>query len=84
MKTVSYTKARSSLKTTMEEVCDNHTPIVITRQSERSVVIMSLEDFEALEETVYLLKSPKNAQRLKQANEEVKTGLYQKKDLTLK
>ncbi len=64
MKTVSYTHARSKLAKTMEQVCDDHAPVIITRKSERSVVMLSLEDYEALEETAYLLRSPKNTRRL--------------------
>ncbi|MCC8418761.1 MAG: type II toxin-antitoxin system prevent-host-death family antitoxin [Rickettsia endosymbiont of Glossina mortisans submortisans] len=51
----------------MEKVCADHTSVVITRQKQKSVVIMSLEDYNAMEETLYLLKSPKNAERLKRA-----------------
>jgi antitoxin YefM len=48
----------------MDKVCDDHSPVIITRKNSRSVVMLSLEDYEALEETVYLLRSPKNARRL--------------------
>ena len=49
---------------TMEKVCDDHEPIIITRNSEAAVVMLSLEDYESLEETTYLLRSPKNLKRL--------------------
>ncbi|MEK6750046.1 MAG: type II toxin-antitoxin system prevent-host-death family antitoxin [Pseudomonadota bacterium] len=64
MKAISYSAARSNLAKTMEQICDDHEPVVITRKSERSVVMLSLEDYEALEETAYLLRSPKNVKRL--------------------
>jgi antitoxin YefM len=64
MDAISYTKARSNLAKTMEKVCEDHDPVIITRRNENSVVMMSLEDFQALEETAYLLRSPKNARRL--------------------
>jgi len=48
----------------MESICDDHEPVVITRKNERSVVMLSLEDYESLEETAYLLRSPKNMKRL--------------------
>ena len=48
----------------MKKVCDDHEPVIITRQKEESVVMLSLEDFRALEETAYLLRVPKNARRL--------------------
>jgi len=64
MNTVTYSQAREKLAETMDKVCNDHSPIIITRKNERSVVMISLEDYEALEETAYLLRSPKNARRL--------------------
>ncbi len=64
MDAISYTRARENLAKTMDRVCDDHSPVIITRKNQRSVVIMSLEDYRALEETAYLLRSPKNARRL--------------------
>ncbi len=64
MKAITYTAARQNLAKTMEKVCEDHDPIIITRKTTNSVVIMSLEDYEALEETAYLLRSPKNTRRL--------------------
>ena len=64
MDTISYTVARANLAATMNRVCDDHEPLIITRNSEQAVVMMSLEDYKALEETAYLLRSTKNAQRL--------------------
>ena len=64
MKAITYTAARQNLAKTMESVCKDHSPVIITRKTTNSVVIMSLEDYEALEETAYLLRSPKNTRRL--------------------
>ena len=64
MKAMTYTAARQNLAKTMEEVCKDHAPVIITRKKNDSVVIMSLEDYTALEETAYLLRSPKNTRRL--------------------
>lgn len=54
VETISYTAARNNLTKTMDEVHDNHEPVLITRQKGPSVVMMSLEDFNAYEETAYL------------------------------
>ena len=54
MDTLTYTAARGNLAKTMAKVCDDHAPVVITRKTAQPVVMMSLEDFEALEETAYL------------------------------
>ncbi|WP_417905373.1 type II toxin-antitoxin system Phd/YefM family antitoxin [Candidatus Tisiphia endosymbiont of Micropterix aruncella] len=51
----------------MDKVCTNHHSLIITRQKQKSVVIMSLDDYNALEETCYLLKSHKNSERLNRA-----------------
>ena len=64
MNTITYTSARSNLAQTMDKVCDDHAPVIITRKAAKPVVMMSLDDYEALEETAYLLRSPKNACRL--------------------
>lgn len=74
MDTITYTHARSHLAQTMEQVCDDHSPIIITRKNHRSVVMISLEDYQALEETTYLLRSPKNARRLLEAVAELESG----------
>ena len=74
MEAISYTQARNKFSSLMEKVCDDHSPVIITRQKQQSVIIMSLDDYNALEETVYLLKSPKNAERLNQAINDLKEG----------
>ena len=74
MNAITYTHARSHLAETMEKVCDDHAPVIITRKNERSVVMISLEDYQALEETAYLLRSPKNASRLLESIAELNAG----------
>lgn len=64
MDAISYTSAHANLASTMEKVCMDHAPIIITRKSESPVVMMSLEDYQAMEETTYLLRSPANARQL--------------------
>lgn len=74
MKALSYTAMRSNLAKTMESICDDHEPVVITRKNERSVVMLSLEDYESLEETAYLLRSPKNMKRLIESIAQLENG----------
>lgn len=64
MKTATYTHVRANLARSMEQVCKDHAPMIITRQNADPVVLMSLEDFCSIEETSYLLSSPANARRL--------------------
>ena len=74
MDAITYTHARSHLAETMEKVCDGDAPVIITRKNERSVVMISLEDYQALEETAYLLLSPKNDCRLLESITELEAG----------
>ncbi len=64
MDAIPYTRLRSNLATEMDRVCADHAPIIVTRRASSSVVMISLDDYEALEETAYLLRSPGNALRL--------------------
>ena len=64
MDAISYTAARANLAKTMEQVCNDHSPVIITRKREAPVVMISLEDYQAMEETTYLLRSPANALHL--------------------
>lgn len=74
MKAISYTAARENLASTINEVCEDRSPVIITRKRDQAVVMMSLQDYESLEETSYLLRVPANAQRLKQSIESLENG----------
>jgi antitoxin YefM len=58
----------------MDRVCSDHEALIITRNGEQAVVMLSLEDFKALEETAYLLRTPANARRLLSAIGQVNAG----------
>ncbi len=83
MDAISYTVARANLANTMAEVCDNHTPIIITRKRENPVVMMSLDDYNAMIETNYLLSSPINAQKILQSIAELESGNGQERELII-
>lgn len=74
MDTMTYTAFRTHLAGTLDKVNDDHKPVLITRQNGKPAVLISLEDFQAYEETAYLMASPKNAARLNQAIAEVEAG----------
>ncbi len=80
MESISYTSARSNLAKTMEKVCDDHAPVAITRKGEGAVVMISMADYQALEETAYLLRSLKNTRRLIEAVAELEDGKGQEKE----
>lgn len=74
MEAINYTTARNELAKTMDRVNADHAPVIVTRQTGEPVVIMSLADFNAMQETAYLLKSPANAERLVRSLRAVKKG----------
>jgi len=81
LEAITYTTARQNLAKTMDKVCSDRIPVIVTRKSSDSVVIMSLEDFEALEETAYLLRSPKNMRRLIESIAQLENGTGIEKEL---
>ena len=74
MDAITYTAVRANLARTMDRVCNDHEALIITRNGEQSVVMLSLEDYKALEETAYLLRSPANARRLMDSIDSLKRG----------
>ena len=74
MRTLNYTTARKNLANAIDEVIDDHTPLIITKGSDKAVVMMSLDDWNAWQETMYLLRSPANAERLLKATRDFEEG----------
>jgi len=79
---LTYSQARSNLAKMMDKVCDDHSPVIVTRKNRRSIVMIALEDYEALEETAYLLRSPKNVRRLLESVEELESGGGKERELS--
>ena len=71
MENMTYSDFRSHLTTALDKVNNDHTPILITRQSGKSAVVMSLEDFKSYEATAHLMSSSKNAERINQSVREL-------------
>lgn len=74
MDVITYSDARANLKAVMDSVVDDHAPVVIARQRGRAVVMVSLEDWSAIDETMHLLSSPVNARRLRESIAELDAG----------
>lgn len=74
MDAITYTAARANLADTMDRVCEDHEAIIITRSGQQAVVMLSLDDYKAMEETAYLLRSPKSARRLLEAVAQLDSG----------
>jgi antitoxin YefM len=81
METTSYSSFRSSLKKKLDKVTDDHDLLVVNRRGNKDVVVMSLKDFNALEETLYLLSSKNNAVNLRLGIDQIKAGKVIKKKL---
>jgi antitoxin YefM len=74
MDAMTYTTARANLASTMNRVCNDHEALIITRSGDQAVVMLSLEDYNSLEETAYLLRTPANAKRLLSAAAQLNAG----------
>jgi antitoxin YefM len=81
MDAIAYTRLRSNLAREMDRVCEDHAPVIVTRKASSSVVMMSLDDYEALEETSYLLRSPKSVRRLLESISELEAVGGTERDL---
>jgi antitoxin YefM len=82
MDAITYSAARANLASTMDRVCNDHEALIITRNGEQAVVMLSLEDFKAMEETAYLLRNPANAKRLTSAVAQLNAGQGVERELT--
>ncbi|TMJ59409.1 MAG: type II toxin-antitoxin system prevent-host-death family antitoxin [Alphaproteobacteria bacterium] len=71
---VSYTELRQNLKRHLDKVCDDRAPLVVTRRNAEPVVVLSLTEYEALEETLHLLSNPANAERLLKSIAQAEAG----------
>jgi antitoxin YefM len=74
MDVISYSDARANLKGVMDRVVDDRTHVVITRQKAGAVVVVSLDDWNAMEETMHLLSTPANAERLRDSIRQLDSG----------
>jgi antitoxin YefM len=81
MQITTYTAFRQQLKSYLDKVRANHTPLFVTSANGEDVVVLSKSDYESMEETFYLLKSPNNAARLLKGINEYESGLGQEKKL---
>ena len=83
MKSITYTAARENLASTINRVCEDNAPVLITRNRDQVVVMLSLAEYESLQETAHLLRSPANAKRLLKSIESLERGKIVRKKLNL-
>ena len=83
MNAITYTAARENLASTMDQVCRDRAPMIITRNRDQAVVMISLDEFEALEATAHLLRSPANARRLLESIRSLESGKGKQRGIKL-
>lgn len=81
MEVMTYTDARASLKAVMDRVIHDRSEVVVTRKRREAVVIISLEEYNAIQETLHLLRSPENARRLRRSIAQLEDGGGTERDL---
>jgi antitoxin YefM len=81
MKTMSYSESRAKYAETLDSVVNDREEVVITRAGHEPVVMVSLDDYQSLKETAYLLRSPENARRLITAIERLESGGGEQHDI---
>jgi len=81
MQTMNFSHTRQNLASTFDNVVNNSMPVVVTRQNKESVVIISMKDYRAMEETAYLMQSEANAKRLNRAISQLEAGQGKRREL---
>ncbi len=83
MQTVFYSQARNNLRTIINKVCDDFDEYVITTKDDKSAVLISYEEYSAMKETMYLLSSKNNRDRLNESVDQIENLKYTKKEIDL-
>ena len=81
MNAVNYSELRKKLKDYFDQVYDDHEPLIVTRKNNQNIVLLSIEEYNALIETNYLLANIHNSKRLLRSLEKSRHGEVLKKDL---
>jgi antitoxin YefM len=76
MEVLNYTEFRKELKSSLDKVCNDEEVIVVSRGKNKNVVVISLNEYNSLKETMYLLSSEKNRKRLQESIDEMKNGKF--------
>jgi len=81
MDAVSYTDLRQNLKSYMDKVYSDHDPLIITRKNNENLVLLSIDEYNSLMETSYLLSNEANAEHLKKSIAQYTAGKTKKREL---
>ncbi|MDN5655743.1 MAG: type II toxin-antitoxin system prevent-host-death family antitoxin [Kocuria sp.] len=82
MKTMSYSESRARYAETLDAVTNDREEVIINRAGHDPVVMVSLDDYESLKETAYLLRNPANARRLLASIDHLENGGGTRQELT--
>ena len=83
MQAVFYSQARNNLREIINKVCDDFDEYIITTKDEKSVVLISYEEYSSMKETMYLLSSKNNRDRLHNSVEQIENSKFLKKEINL-
>ena len=83
MQAVFYSQARNNLREIINKVCDDFDEYIITTKDEKSVVLISYEEYSSMKETIYLLSSKNNRDRLNNAVEQIENSKFLKKEINI-
>jgi antitoxin YefM len=81
MDAVSYSDLRQNLKSYMDKVYNDHDPLIITRKNNENLVLVSVDEYNSLIETNYLLSNEENAAHIKKSIDQYKSGKAKKREL---
>lgn len=81
MQAVFYSQARNNLRSIIDNVCDNFDEYIITTKDNKSAVLISYDEYSAMKETMYLLSSKNNRDRLNDAIEQIENSQFMKKEI---
>jgi antitoxin YefM len=81
MRTITYSESRARYAEVLTSVVEDREEVIVTRAGHEPVVIVSLDDYQSLKETAYLLRSPENARRLLSAIDRLESGAGTVRDL---
>jgi antitoxin YefM len=81
MDVMTYTDARASLKDVMDRVIHDRVEVVVTRKKREAVVMISLDEYNSIQETLHLRKSPENARRLQSSIAQLNAGKGTERDI---
>jgi antitoxin YefM len=84
MNAINFTELRKKLKNYMDQVYDDHEPLIVTRKNNQNIVLMSVEDYNSLIETNYLLSNPANSKRLLRSLDKARAGKSFARELIVK